>query len=53
MVVLCDVGFLQAILDVCGFGVRLYLSIQHLVRQLACNSERIAYLCDFFKFFKA
>lgn len=53
MVVSCDAEFFQAILDVCSFDVRLYLSIWHLVRQLACNSESIAYLCDFLEFFKA
>ena len=53
MVVLCDVGFFQAILDVRSFDVRSYLSIWHLVRQLACNSESIAYLCDFLQFFEA
>ena len=46
-------GVFQAILDVCSFDVRLYLSIQHLVRWLACNSESITYLCDFREFFTA
>ena len=51
MVVSCDMRFFQAILDVQSFDVRSYLS--HLVRWLACNSESIAYLCDFLEFFKA
>jgi hypothetical protein len=53
VVVSCDAGFFQAILDVRSFDVRSYLSIRHLVRRLACNSESIAYLCDFLEFFSA